>query len=201
MTQERWTPRRLDAEGGGKREGWWGASAAAEAFLDELVTWRELGYNMCHARRLRSLRVAAGVGARDAGGARARPRAASLHAANSSSRPRRTIRCGTPRSTSSCARAACTTTCACCGARRFSSGRATPRDALETMIHLNNKYALDGRDPNSYSGIFWVLGRYDRAWGPERADLRHSPLHEQREHRAETARQELHRQVLVRLLD
>ena len=36
------------------------------------------------------------------------------------------------------------------------------------MIHLNNKYALDGRDPNSYSGIFWTLGRYDRAWGPER---------------------------------
>ena len=36
------------------------------------------------------------------------------------------------------------------------------------MIELNNKYAVDGRDPNSYSGIFWVLGRYDRAWGPER---------------------------------
>ncbi|NIM63020.1 MAG: hypothetical protein GTN89_16275 [Acidobacteria bacterium] len=36
------------------------------------------------------------------------------------------------------------------------------------MIELNNKYALDGRDPNSYSGIFWVLGRYDRPWGPER---------------------------------
>ena len=36
------------------------------------------------------------------------------------------------------------------------------------MIELNNKYGLDGRDPNSYSGIFWVLGRYDRAWGPER---------------------------------
>ena len=36
------------------------------------------------------------------------------------------------------------------------------------MIELNNKYAVDGRDPNSASGIFWVLGRYDRAWGPER---------------------------------
>jgi deoxyribodipyrimidine photo-lyase len=36
------------------------------------------------------------------------------------------------------------------------------------MTELNNKYALDGRNPNSYSGIFWVLGRYDRAWGPER---------------------------------
>ncbi len=42
------------------------------------------------------------------------------------------------------------------------------RTALQYMIELNNKYALDGRDPNSYSGIFWVLGRYDRAWGPER---------------------------------
>jgi deoxyribodipyrimidine photo-lyase len=44
----------------------------------------------------------------------------------------------------------------------------SPRQALDSMIELNNKYALDGRDPNSYSGIFWVLGRYDRAWGPER---------------------------------
>ncbi|MCA9772606.1 MAG: deoxyribodipyrimidine photo-lyase, partial [Myxococcales bacterium] len=33
---------------------------------------------------------------------------------------------------------------------------------------LNNKYALDGRNPNSYSGIFWCLGRYDRPWGPRR---------------------------------
>ncbi|MFN5708286.1 MAG: deoxyribodipyrimidine photolyase, partial [Planctomycetota bacterium] len=45
---------------------------------------------------------------------------------------------------------------------------ASPREALEILIQLNNKYALDGRNPNSYSGIFWVLGRYDRAWGPER---------------------------------
>ena len=43
-----------------------------------------------------------------------------------------------------------------------------PREALRIMIELNNKYGLDGRDPNSYSGIFWVLGRYDRPWGPER---------------------------------
>ncbi len=45
---------------------------------------------------------------------------------------------------------------------------ATPREALAVMIELNNKYALDGRNPNSYSGIFWVLGRYDRPWFPER---------------------------------
>jgi deoxyribodipyrimidine photo-lyase len=40
-------------------------------------------------------------------------------------------------------------------------------EALAILEELNNKYALDGRDPNSYSGISWVLGRYDRPW-PER---------------------------------
>ena len=45
---------------------------------------------------------------------------------------------------------------------------ASPEEALSAMIYLNNKYALDGRDPNSYCGIFWTLGRYDRPWGPER---------------------------------
>ena len=45
---------------------------------------------------------------------------------------------------------------------------ATPRDALAAMIELNNRYALDGRDPNSLTGILWCLGRYDRPWGPER---------------------------------
>ena len=45
----------------------------------------------------------------------------------------------------------------------------SPQVALQVLIELNNRYALDGRDPNSYSGIFWVFGRYDRAWGPERS--------------------------------
>ena len=44
----------------------------------------------------------------------------------------------------------------------------SPREAAEILIELNNKYALDGRNPNSYSGIFWCLGRYDRPWAPVR---------------------------------
>ena len=44
---------------------------------------------------------------------------------------------------------------------------ATPREALATMIHIMNRWSLDGRDPNSYAGYFWTLGRYDRPW-PER---------------------------------
>jgi len=43
-----------------------------------------------------------------------------------------------------------------------------PDVAFEYMVYLNNKYALDGNDPNSYSGIAWCLGKHDRPWG-ERA--------------------------------
>jgi deoxyribodipyrimidine photo-lyase len=38
------------------------------------------------------------------------------------------------------------------------------KTAAQYLIDLNNTYAIDGRDPNSYSGIFWCLGRFDRAW-------------------------------------
>jgi deoxyribodipyrimidine photo-lyase len=44
----------------------------------------------------------------------------------------------------------------------------SPREAMAIMIELNNRYALDGRNPNSYSGISWVLGKFDRPWGPRR---------------------------------
>ncbi|TVR15353.1 MAG: hypothetical protein EA391_10940 [Balneolaceae bacterium] len=39
-----------------------------------------------------------------------------------------------------------------------------PETALQYLIDLNNTFAIDGRDPNSYSGIFWCFGRFDRAW-------------------------------------
>jgi deoxyribodipyrimidine photo-lyase len=32
------------------------------------------------------------------------------------------------------------------------------------MVYLNNKYALDGKDPNSYAGIAWCFGKHDRPW-------------------------------------
>ena len=36
--------------------------------------------------------------------------------------------------------------------------------AYLVLEHLNNKYAIDGRDPNSYTGIFWCFGLFDRPW-------------------------------------
>ena len=35
-------------------------------------------------------------------------------------------------------------------------------ECLRILEHLNNKYSLDGRDPNSYAGIMWTFGKFDR---------------------------------------
>jgi deoxyribodipyrimidine photo-lyase len=154
--------------GGGARQGWWGVSPAAESYLDQLVTWRELGFNMCSGRadydQFESLPSWA---------------LATLRRHASDDRPE----CYTPAELDEARTADPLWNAAQRQLRR--DGRIhnylrmlwgkkilewspTPEDALATMIDLNNRYALDGRDPNSYSGIFWTLGRYDRPWGPER---------------------------------
>ncbi len=42
----------------------------------------------------------------------------------------------------------------------------SPERALHLLIDLNHRYALDGRDPNSYGGILWCLGQFDRPFSP-----------------------------------
>ncbi len=44
---------------------------------------------------------------------------------------------------------------------------ASPEHAFNTALYLNNKYELDGRDPNGFTGVAWCFGKHDRAW-PER---------------------------------
>ncbi|HTB75851.1 MAG TPA: deoxyribodipyrimidine photo-lyase [Polyangiaceae bacterium] len=43
-----------------------------------------------------------------------------------------------------------------------------PEQAHAAMVHLNDKWALDGRDPNGYANVSWCFGLHDRPW-PERA--------------------------------
>lgn len=40
----------------------------------------------------------------------------------------------------------------------------TPWEAYETALRLNNRYELDGRDPNGYAGVAWCFGKHDRPW-------------------------------------
>ena len=163
-----WTPGQVAEKATGSNTGWWGTSAEVESFLDELITWRELGYNMCWQRNdydqydslpdwvRRTLAEHAGDH---------RPHiysldqfeAAKTHDELWNAAQRQLVREGRIHNY-----------LRMLWGKKIFEWSATPRASLDIMIELNNKYALDGRNPNSYSGIFWVLGRYDRAWGPER---------------------------------
>jgi len=53
-------------------------------------------------------------------------------------------------------------------AKKILEWTASPEEALEYAVYLNDRYELDGRDPNGYTGIAWSIGGlHDRAW-PER---------------------------------
>ncbi|HJX51600.1 MAG TPA: deoxyribodipyrimidine photo-lyase [Polyangia bacterium] len=54
-------------------------------------------------------------------------------------------------------------------AKRLLEWCPTAADAFDTAVWLNDRFELDGRDPNGYTGIAWAIGgKHDRAWGPER---------------------------------
>jgi deoxyribodipyrimidine photo-lyase len=52
-------------------------------------------------------------------------------------------------------------------AKKILEWSAEPEAAFRTILHLNNKYFLDGRDPSSYANVAWIFGVHDRPW-PER---------------------------------
>jgi len=166
--QARWSPEKLSKKAAGKRAGWWGMSEGAEAFLDQLITWRELGFNFCEYRddydRFESLPEFA-LKTLEKHTHDRRPVVytpeqfanAATHDPLWNAAQRQLVREGRLHNY-----------LRMLWGKKILEWTASPREALDVMIELNNRFALDGRDPNSYSGIFWTLGRYDRAWGPER---------------------------------
>jgi len=169
MTTERWTSRRLAPPSGGRRDGWWGVSAGAEAFLDQLLVWRELALNMCVTRpddygSYRSLPAwAQATLARHADDARPwiysrrALETAGTHDALWNAAERQLVRDGWMHNY-----------LRMLWGKKIVEWSPTPQTALARMIAIMNRYAVDGRDPNSYAGYLWTLGRYDRPWGPER---------------------------------
>ena len=55
-------------------------------------------------------------------------------------------------------------------ARKILEWTPSPEVSFAIALALNDRYELDGRDPNRYKGIAWATGgKHDRAWGRERS--------------------------------
>jgi len=168
MSRERWSPKRLAKKTGGKREGWWGASRGAEAWLDEFVTWRELGFNMTAHRDDYDRYESLPAWSRATLEKHTRDRRVYVYSLDEFAAAATHDPLWNAAQTQLVREGRIHNYLRMLWGKKILEWTATPRDALDVMIELNNRYALDGRDPNSYSGIFWCLGRYDRPWGPER---------------------------------
>ncbi len=54
-------------------------------------------------------------------------------------------------------------------AKKILEWTSVPAEAFEIAVRLNDRYELDGRDPNGYTGIAWAIGgKHDRPWAPQR---------------------------------
>jgi deoxyribodipyrimidine photo-lyase len=168
VTHDGWDASKVQTKNVASREGFWGGSEAFESFVDEAITWREIGFNFCSHR--------ADYDAYDS-----LPDWAKKSLAEHANDPRPNLyslaeleEARTHDDVWNAAQRELVHTGRMHNYLRMLWGKKilewspSPEEALARMIELNNKYALDGRNPNSYSGIFWVLGRYDRPWGPER---------------------------------
>ncbi len=141
-----------------------GHRAAEAKFTDELVTWRELALNFClrnrHFTRLRGLPAWVHRSMekhkddpREATYTLAELEAARTHDDLWNAAQRELVRTGQLHNV-----------------MRMLWGKSVIlwtrryRTALEHLIQLNDRYALDGRDPSSYGGIQWCFGKFDRPW-------------------------------------
>ena len=165
---EHWSPSPVPRKVTGAREGWWGMRSAAEAFIDQVVTWRELGYvaaqHLPGNERYESIpEWARSTLDKHRGDPRAytydlaRLEAAATHDRVWNAAQNQLVREGRIHNY-----------LRMLWGKKVLEWSESPETAFAHLMHLNDKYALDGRDPNSVSGIAWCFGRYDRPWGPKR---------------------------------
>ena len=166
--REEWTVADLGTRTRGERNGFWKMHPSAEAFLDQLIVWREVGLNFCsHEADYKSFAslpqwaqktlTEHQSDARPQLYTRAQLESARTYDPLWNAAQRELLQEGRIHNY-----------LRMLWGKKILEWSKTPEHALATAIYLNDRYALDGRDPNSYSGILWCFGRYDRAWGPIR---------------------------------
>ena len=164
-----WTPERLVGRPvTAAKEGWWGLPPGPEALMDQLITWRELGFHDARRRPDSTAYDGLPAWARATLAAHAGDARAYLYSDDDLERGR------THDPLWNAAQAQLVRTGMMHNYLRMLWGKkiiewtASPQEAHRVLFHLNDRWALDGCNPNSATGIMWCLGRYDRPWFPER---------------------------------
>lgn len=168
VRRETWDTGKLALRADGSREGWWNMTGNAEGFLDELITWREVGYNFTSHRADYAEFESLPEWAQKTLKQHTRDEREHVYSLEEFELAKTYDPLWNAAQNQLVQEGRMHNYLRMLWGKKILEWSRSPKEALAILIQLNNKYALDGRDPNSYSGIFWCLGRYDRPWGPER---------------------------------
>ena len=159
-----WDVSCINLPNNGRRAGWWGLPSDVESFLDQIITWRDLGFihcsNVINHHKFESIPEWAQQTLREH---QNDPRPylytfeefenAETHDELWNAAQRQLKSDGIIHNY-----------LRMLWGKKILEWTPSPEIAMEYMVALNEKWALDGRDPNTYTGIGWVLGKFDRGW-------------------------------------
>lgn len=152
----------------GKRSGFFGGYNAIESFLDEVITWREVGFHFAWHTQEYDQFGSLPSWARETLSDHAHDHREHTYSYQELAESRTHDPVWNAAQTQLRQEGRIHNYLRMLWGKKVLEWTPDPQTALSYLIDLNNYYAIDGRDPNSYSGIFWIFGRFDRAWGPER---------------------------------
>jgi deoxyribodipyrimidine photo-lyase len=164
---EGWTMNRIAYARGG-RHGFFNGNFSVDAFLDQVVTWRELGYHFCHHNRNYNAFESLPDWSKKTLRKHASDKREHLYDLQTLERAETYDQLWNAAQRQLLEDGFIHNYLRMIWGKRILEWTPDPVTALDYLIEINNKYSIDGRNPNSYSGIFWILGRFDRPWAPER---------------------------------
>ena len=145
--------------------------SGAEKFLDELLIWREMSWAWCFHEKTHDTLEALPEWARETLAAHAGDRRPVLHGRERLARGRTGDALWDAAQRSLLVHGELHNNVRMTWGKMIPQWSPDPETALARLIDLNHRYALDGRDPNSYGGLLWCLGGFDRPFDPERPVL------------------------------
>ncbi len=168
FTAEDWTLDDLATKATAKREGFWRMGPGAEAFLEQVVVWRELSYNMC-ARRPEDYAKLSSLPewAQDTIRTHAKDKRPHLYTHEQLEQATTHDPLWNAAQRQLLSEGWFHNYMRMLWAKKILEWSPSAEAALEAMTSIMNRWSLDGRNPNSYAGYLFTFGRYDRPW-PER---------------------------------
>jgi deoxyribodipyrimidine photo-lyase len=167
--KETWAPDKLNIDAKGDKDAFFGKNKSLNSYFDELITWRDIGYLLFWPKKefnkdlrilpewIQKILIKHATDKRDYLYTRKELEAAKTHDPLWNAAQKELIITGRMHNYMRML-----------WGKKVIEWSKTYKEAFDTLEEFNNKYAYDGKNPNSYTGILWCFGLFDRPWFPER---------------------------------